>query len=765
MRTEQKIAGCTLLILLALLSLPAFALPNIQNEAVTPNNAYLGESIALSFACVTSLPIQGATVSITGPNIIVPDIQLSGGPSYSLSLDQAYIDRTGGFDATVSCADTEGWVNKTINFNVSEITGGIKSISPATLYTNDLMDILFEIKKDGSPVVNGVNFSLFVDNQAVTPKSVVYDTTKGWIIRADAPSSAGTHTIKVVATYTRISLESESSVNVKAPIEFAITSIDKSNVAENDNLTMTIRAFDQGNFIRLPGNIKVYLDSNELSVQSITDDGTNSYVRVVIPNFEKRSYTLKAVLVYKSSTYESTTGIGYTVPAEGEITGIVGATLRFLKSGSERLRMNTDSAGKYYGTIVPGTYDLHLEFPESKLTLEDVEVDDFDDPLDYAVAKDVYIEGISAKTVYFFSFSLEYDKAIVELPYREFYGNSDARIMRCLNWDKAQKKCNISWSEVSGKVSRNGEKVELDLSSLGAFAIGVREKAVLNFNIDSKNYNLKDLIKIRGNVQDSQKNPIPNAKIDVKVGSNVIGNINADSNGVFSIDFLAPDIEGDYTVTIYADKAPYLKGENSKSFTVTKSRSVSILFPEVLRLEPGQQLEKEITFMNTGQDDVTGAEVTVEGVPLGYFTLSKKTIDLPVNAQESVTISFDLPEDASQTTYGATIKLSSGDFSRENSFGLTIRKEEVPAEVQSPATGLAISLPSLDANYIYIAIFAVVCFSAAFLLKKFRKRDKRPSQDMSHLSEIKNHFRSGYSHTNAMKDGLEEMHRRALEKR
>jgi hypothetical protein len=742
-----------ILLFIAMALAPAQAMPQISDFAATPQSAYLGEDVVLSFTCnSTNSPIQHTNISITGPELIVPDIAVPGNLFYSITLGSDYIDRIGDFTATAYCRDAEAETSATAAFSVASVVGGIVEVSPDAIYTGDTVEIIFDMKKDGVPLTSSVEFALFIDGVQKDARSIVYDTRKGWVLKMDAPDSPGSHQLKIIARYDRINVTSEQPITVRNPLEFTVEGFDRSSVVANDNVTVTLRAYNRGQAIAIDNNLRIYLEGQELD-KNITISGGLIYAKITMPNVAPNAYNVRAVLTYGGSEYTAMRQIQYIIPVSGRFVDggrAISVQIRFLQGGTERLKFITDSAGSYSGQLVPGKYDIEFTFPDATLRLNGASISYYNNSIGYSYMTDVKVPGIAGNSVYYFSSFTSFSRATVEIPLKDM--EDDIKVFRCSLF--VDRVCKTSWTETSAYVDKAQHIVRLDVDSLATFALGYRESVDVNFNTEKKTYSVKEPIGIRGSTQDSAKNIIPNAKLDVRLGNDVIGNLNSDSNGIFYIELQAPDVEGTYNLTVYAEKSPYLRGEKSLVFDVQKIRALSVLFSDTVRVGAGSNLTKELTIVNTGQDDLNDVQLSMDGIPEEYYRMEKKTFNLPVGEQEKITIIFTVPVDAGPTTLEGNIKLSSLDINKEKSFGFTIAEpsKDVPAAGNSPATGFAFdfSLPSVDISYIYLIVFAAAAFSFAIVMKKVRGRTPRMSMrarpaatdNMNTLSDIKNHIRS-----------------------
>ena len=146
--------------------------------------------------------------------------------------------------------------------------------------------------------------------------------------------------------------------------------------------------------------------------------------------------------------------------------------------------------------------------------------------------------------------------------------------------------------------------------------------------------------------------------------------------------------------------------------------------------------------LNDGQADLEGIEITLEGIPENYYSVSSDRIDLISGERKTMSINFSIPIYADIGVTSVTLKVGNSDFEEEKVFGLNILNKS-SAEA-SPTTGLAtgFSIPLISYNdLIFVAIFAAACFSVAIILKKVKVSGEKTENDNSFLSDVENYIK------------------------
>ncbi|MEM7825067.1 MAG: carboxypeptidase-like regulatory domain-containing protein [Candidatus Aenigmatarchaeota archaeon] len=493
-------------------------------------------------------------------------------------------------------------------------------------------------------------------------------------------------------------------------------------------------------------NLEIYVGNTQATITAITPISNYFNVAILAPDLSSGSYTLSVLLLYKNYSYTNSKTIDYIVPVSGKIVDEnekgVAVQLRFLLNNVEKLRLYTDSSGDYSGNLPPDTYDIQAIFPQSTLYLYDVRVSSFENPIKYYyLISDV--PGLNLVGLYVYEAALTYSKVSIEMKYdeRNVLNENLIKVYRCENWNTGRKECYSNWEEISASVDTIRNTVYVNTTSLSAYAIGTLKQLSIDFNLNKQKFYLKDLVKLKGMVLDENRNSVSNSSVRV-YGKNITSVKSfSDSNGVFSIEFLSPEQEGNYTLFLSAEKHPYLSFNSSIILEVVKSREISIVFPETVKIKQGENLTQDFTLVNTGQTDLYNLNISLTGIPSEYYTLIPNVEKLDVGKEIKLSIYFSIPSNVSKGTSSATLKVFNDEVSKEKIFGFTIVEKNQTVVSPAPVTGLfgKISIPPIQ-DIIYVAIFAATSFFLVLILK--RRKIKNGREEIKNLLfDIKNYIK------------------------
>jgi hypothetical protein len=747
----------SLVLFLALVTLVS-ATPVIESVTISPSDdLWLGESAIISLNCSDNenKTIEEVYADIIGPDITLPTLYFEPDfVKYTLLINKEYLDRTGQFDATITCENNESATSATAkSFFVSELTGYINAVNPNPAYFGDTIEIDFIVKKDDTKISSGVVFNVSLNDQLKNLKiEPAYDSIKGWILKIESPTTADVYDVKVTAFYNRSNVTDYSSVDVRNSIEFDIVSVDKNWVKSNDNVTVTLKALERGDLIVLDeNNVDIKVDSVDAEITSISQRDSLFDVKFIAPSLSSGRYNLDAYLSYKGLLYSDSEPIDYIVSIDGSILDennkAINSRIKFIKNGITKLSLTTDSYGHYTGSIAPDTYDLEITFPNSILYLYGVSINSFDDPIKHFYSDENIVPGIRNAGLHDYDIDLSFSDAEIEMKYTEknIINENNLRVFKCSNWNAGRKVCNDDWVEIIGETDIIRNRVKVTSSTLSAFVIGETKEIDVDFNLDKETYYLGDEIKLTGIVKDIDGESVSNASVNAYIKtSRKDYNVVSDDNGVFSIEFPVPDKEGKYTLVVKASKYPYNDFKAEEDFEVVKSRSIFIDFPETVKITRGANLSQEFSLLNNGQADIENIKISLEGLPESYYNIVSNNIDLISDEEKTLYIDFSVPVYAETGISSVTLKVENGNVSEEKVFGFNIF--EVNGNDSSPTTGLAtgFTLPRISfIEMIYIGVFAVVCFSLAIILKKRKVKKKRTGKGENFLSEVEKYIKKG----------------------
>ena len=714
------------------------AMPVMQNVTVQPSNSWVGENVSISLSCYDDVnnSISQVYADITGPSIVLPRLYFTGYGTYQLTVSKDYLDRTGQYDVMVYCKnDLSETSSQGTSFTISRLSGYINDINPSPAYVGDDIEMDFVLEKDGVRISSGVVFNISMNDVMQNLKVLpAYDSTRGWILKLNSPGSAGIYNINVNAVYNGTNVSDSETVDIENSVEIEIVSIDKTWIKSRDNITVKLKALERGSVIELDDNIiDIAIGSSNAEITDISRQGDDFVVKITAPTLSPGRHNLEAYLNYKGHSYVDSKPIDYVVEIEGSIVDLenkaISTQMKFIQGGVTKLEISNDAYGYYSGSVPLGTYDVEIKFPKSKITLSNVLINEFDDPISYFYGDNFEIPGFRNAGLYSYDIDLSYLDAEIEMDYNEknIVDENNLIVFKCSEWNSGKKVCNDEWVLIGYDLDTIRNNVKITTSDLSAFVIAEVKDLVVDFSFDKDVYNLKDKIKISGIVKDDAGNTVSNASVNVYIKNTPkSSDVVSDNNGVFSVEFDVPGNVGTYTVVLKAEKDPYNDFKEERSFQVVKSKSIYIDFLDSIKIQRGESLRQEFSIINDGQADIEGLSISLEGIPEAYYDITTGSVDLEAGQEKTFYINFNIPVYADTGITSATLKVDNDDISEEKIFGLNIAEKSQGEEVQPTGLATGFNLPNITyLEVVYIIIFAVSCFSIAILFKKIKLRRNR----------------------------------------
>ncbi len=744
------------------------AAPSISNFVVQPQSIWLGSgNIQASIDCSdANYSIAGVRATIIGNGMYLgKDFSLANGTTYSLTLYNNYdIDRKGTFNLTTACANSNNeTATSSSSFTVSTISGSISAVSPNPAYTDSIIEIDFPITKDGAQFSGpSPSFYLSVDGQPQVIRTFYFDSNKGWVIKFDSPSS-GSHAISLTASvsvpgYSSVNLTGSTTVQVSAPFEFDILSMENTLVKPGDTVKVDLRAYDHGSQIQITkDDLNIWVGSTLLNY-NLTKIGSAFEASVIMPQLQSGVYTLNAQLSYNGNAQSDTANIYYVIPVTGRLldsgNNAIPASIKF-SSGSTQWTFTTNGTGYYSGSIPTGTYTVEISFPDSRLTLGGAIINSFDDPVRYGSLTGVDIPGVKTANIFSYAVGFPFSTADILMNYNEagVPNENSLEVFRCADWNSAAKACGSGWGSVSAGIDTVRNTVDYSGSSLSAFAIGDRMGLQSDFSLDRGAYYLKDVVKVTGMALDDVRRPVPGADVNFAVaGAGINVSTKSDNNGVYTIQFIAPDREGDYNATTTLGKGMYLPSVAQSQLTVSRSKQLSIVMPTSVKVAQNGTQAVQAKLVNTGQTGFDNVSLDVIGIPSGRYSIDKTPSSIKAGEEVSVPITFSAGLNDTPGTFTATLRARSGDYSKEQVFGFTIiqAQNDTPTSSSSTLTGLFL-LGSLDFLFkpvqvdlpVLLVSLSLLSFSAAIAMRRveFGRKEEMREDVKNTLTGIKSEIR------------------------
>ncbi len=745
------------LAVLALFATGSHAYPVINSLSLDKPNLWLGETNTVFLNCTddNSTGITEKFADITTATAIFPNnpftCDIEGICFLAINTAEAPFKRVGTFNVNAYCKNAlEETVNSSVSFDVSNLSLEISSmISP--VYVGDNEEIALSLKKDGGTITSGASFSAILAGAGISFTSApYYEFSKGWILNFDTSSqTAGDKQLSITAQYGGTSVVLGANLKIAQPIEFSVTSVDKTWVSANDDVIVNVKAFERGVPVQVKKEyVSIQIDSTSANIVDVSPSAGGYAVKFTVPSMPKGSHTLKTSFNYNNYSASDSRAISYVALVSGNIfSGAEKSSqvqIRFTASGIDKTA-KADSTGAYSILIPPGTYKINITDGTPSVGISDAEINDFDDGIKYQPYLAGTVRGIQGAGIYFYGIAFEYGSAHLKIPYDQSKISDESQLSayECTNWNSGKKECSSEWRHIDSKIDTVRKVATFDVSQLNsAYLIGSQDSAGFEASPDKDSYFIDEKISLNGVALDSMKNTIPDALITASIeGTSIRASGRSNAQGVFSIEVPVPASEGSYNLVAGISKAPYLSSEKKMSIAVVRRKELSIVGPDIVRANIGESSEAKFKIINAGQSDLSGLKISIAEVPLNYYQiLPQDTIrSLNVNEEKEISVRFTIPGDAAKTTFGASFDISKEGFAKKYSFGLTILSGENAsiAAVSSATKNDAESSPALSfglptalltsmtssvapSDALYLALFAAASISGALMLRNRR---------------------------------------------
>lgn len=709
MEAEEKAAVVPLMVMVVglVFIMPVtvvHASPVVKNISITPSNPWVGWDVGITAECNdTSNNIAEVYANVSGPQMSFSNIPLNylSGETYGLSLMGNDLAGTGVYNVNVGCINDAGEESRDSGtFTVSMLTGDITKVvdilgysSDGVIYAGEYFDAYFLVKKDGSPITAGVGYSMVLNNGGKNiQEPIPYVIGNGHRLRATAPGNYGSYVLEITADYQGEQVTDTMQIDVMDLLTLELLSIDKSSISRIEPITINIKATERGSPIMISEqDLSIVVGPNDVGIGSISQTGSSYNVEFTPPNLSPGKYRLKVGFDHDGKTRYVERDLIYTIPVSGEISQNgkgLNVAISFDDENGVTTRFATDSNGLYAGAITPGTYDVILEHSDCKITFYDVVVDDFDDPIKYSSLGTKALPGINNAGLFAIETALDYSSATMEMSYYEKSvegPESDLEVYRCSDWNGDE--CYTEWEEVDSDIDTVRNIAVVDTNSMSAYAVGTREGISIETGIDKQEYNLYETLLLEGIVTFGDNEKLPEATITAKIkGTSITKTAETNSEGIFSLDLTVPDAEGDYDIEVTVDKEPFRQVKAIESFSVVKSKGISIVIPSGIKMEVMQNKTVEFSVKNTGQLSLTGVSISIENIPDSIAAILDTEGTDEISPQEEFSLLVDFTSlDNSTKTHTMKIVVNSNEgVTAEKTIALTTERRN--SGIQSGGT-------------------------------------------------------------------------------
>ncbi|MCS7123320.1 MAG: hypothetical protein RMJ17_01970 [Candidatus Aenigmarchaeota archaeon] len=712
----------------------SFSFPIIESVDLFPsNNIFIGEDLTISVSCYDlNSTISRVYAKIYSNNLIFPTIDLDYfvlENKYKKTIENNYFENPDTFNIAVYCLNEKNEANVTFStFNVSRASSLLHS--KQVYYTNEIIEIIFAPLINNKLLITERLPVVFINNKEKQLKQLpFFKANVGWILKFDAPSREGTYELKVSANYDRITISNKTFIEVKKPFRLEHFSLSSYLVKPNEVLTVFFQVYYKDENIEVEkNNVKIFVDDILLNITEFGRQGDFHFARVVLPFLSPKSHEIKIFVSYNGNHISSVKEVTYLGQIKVNLSP--NTNLEFI-STSYKFSFTSDRNGVINNFIAFGTYDLKIWNNKVNIVLFNTKIYEEEIPLNFQEIE-LDIEGINNAGSYLVETSLNFSSAYLELYYDEnkVFDESKIKVFRCDSFNFAIKKCNNEWKFVDNfTIDSVKNVVRFSTSYLSVFLIGTEKILNLELSFDKEKYFLKDIAKFTGYVVDEWNNKVKSVAINLKiVGTNINYKTFSNNDGVFSGSFILPEKEGEFEVLVVVD-AKFSNLTKKYKLKIERSKEISIIFLDSVKVKVGESLELEAIIKNIGQSNLTNIKIEIDGIPSEYYQIEDSVIEfLEVNKEYSIKIVFRILEHFNESTTLAKIKAFNEEIYYEKEFGFTILSEEniIPtAKVILPT----INLEDENLIFIIIALFLIL----SFLL--FKPKKKRIVRDVKSWKE------------------------------
>jgi hypothetical protein len=179
---------------------------------------------------------------------------------------------------------------------------------------------------------------------------------------------------------------------------------------------------------------------------------------------------------------------------------------------------------------------------------------------------------------------------------------------------------------------------------------------------------------------------------------------------------------------------------------VSAKKDLEILAPGIFRCEAGKNCSLEVVVMNSGQKDLRNIILSMDGIPQEFYTFESIIPILSAGNEKRISINFKIPGNSTTSLHTITLKALTEDLEKTAIFGLAIEAPVSENKTTSIPTGLIVAIGKSET--ILLAIFAIVSFSTAFILRMMKREGKEREEIVRMLEELKENIKSGMKKTN-----------------
>lgn len=740
----KKILLFILMILLSSGNASATCIVNPEEFWIDYNKNLFLTKDYINITCGFDNCTENATAEIRRqPNFLIRiPLDKTGSVFNGYSLLQSTMEE-GSYDLIMYC----GSESETRTININKLQLSLHSSSPSydILYPKDIIKIIAYFGLNGNLITNRVSFDIYLGERLTVLEAIPNIPNNYWEIKARIPDdfdSFGVSDMRLNATYDGHTLTTMIYNYAEVKDLLSVDIINPSllypyRLTDTTDINITIKVSYRSMPLS-PSSLldfEAKLNSNDLTIRNIEYKDPSTWILSInIPQTKPSDdkYNLDIFVTYNGIRKKSRSlPIQFVLLFEGNVVdasnSAVGTEIR-LKGTNIEERILTDSSGYYRAEILPGEYEVELILPDLRARLSNVLISSPEDLFStvHNVIRYDFFQGDRTKT-FFIEFNLPFDKIYIAIPYKDLdFNENEIVVYRCRNWNFFQRFCSSDWERISADIDNVKNLISLELNSLSAFSVSERNSLNLDIDLSKDNYAGDDAT-LTGRALDNKNNTVSNVKVDYSGVAS--GSVMSDSSGRFTIEFKAPDIEGEHHLTLEAKKDTYISVKKTVSFNIIKKKSMKITVPSSIDLDLGSASSMNIIIKNNGQADLKDIDIIIENIPPRWYKLSETKIDELRIGEDSV-VAMNLSIDCSdcKEQYDVLVR-AENEVVATNSFTINLNIPEKP-----PVTGFFIDLSSNQ----YLIIIVLILLAFLIYRKINIKIGTKNRSVLADLDDIKN---------------------------
>lgn len=730
---------------------------SITNTSVAPQEAWKGTSIDIQYECQTNGTVEQAYLLANSQNV---NQQVSATIRNKTATLSYTPPKLGQYTGTLFC---EAAVNgtrqndtETVSFTYKDLTIQHLQLTQKPVYTDSTVELHFSAIVDKGSDTQEITNPGALDVTFGLPnwqRNDLYYSNGHWVLTGTADLTDKTYKPQLSVETENHTATETLTIDAKSPLRAEVSNL-PAGVTPGSTVTMTIDASYRSNPVPL-SNLSVTATVSGKNADTETDGGN---IVVDIPNTVSGETTEMTIeLVHDSGhTYTVDRTVNVLYRFTGELTNVDGKKLtgRMTLSNSDTTRKDVFNDGTYNLYAPRGTYNITLTDIEGLelFHLQDVPVTSslqnalrIDNPNAIGITGLNEFGGVALETI------SSYNDAIVRVAYNPKKAKAEDNILlfHCGEYNLDSRYCSGSWDTVDATIDTVRNYMTTKTKELGAFVTARRQSLQLAANMKDS-YRIKNDIALQGTVKNENGDPISDATVTATINKNKAETTTGDRGG-FSFTVPAPSQEGDYTLSLSAEKGLYRTAEQEQQVNITADRSLTIKVPENLDATAGETAQYDITIRNTGQVPLQQLQpaVTVQCDTCNVSYTPKTLPELDVFDTATVGMTIEPGEEHAGDLLTGEITIGNEGVEKTESFAISVSQsttrqsntetaadESLTGHVTANIDAMKTAVPAIDLSLLNIlSILIAAAVFGYFKFQDFRGAANTDTTDTSNRLE------------------------------